>query len=62
MHKTSAIPSKLSTWITMLLVWNIVLLSIALFYLFSLTRNPISSEELASVCAEAVLSSQNIGL
>lgn len=62
MNKTSAIPSKLSTWITMLLVWNIVLLSIALFYLFNLTRNPISSEELATMCAEVILSSENSSL
>lgn len=62
MNKTSAIPSKLSTWITMLLIWNIVLLSIALFYLFNLTRSPISSEELATICAEAILSSENSNL
>jgi hypothetical protein len=62
MNKISAIPSKLSTWITMLLVWNIVLLSIALFYLFNLTRNTISAEELASTCADVILSSQNPSL
>lgn len=62
MNKTTTIPSKLSTWITMLLVWNIVLLSIALFYLFNLTRNTISSENLAALCAEAIISSKNSGL
>lgn len=58
MNKMPTIPSKLSTWITMLLVWNIVLLSIALFYLLAIVRTPINPEDLAAQCAEAVLSSQ----
>ena len=62
MNKSSAIPSKLSLWTIMLLVWNIVLLSIAIFYLFHLTRNPLSSEELATTCTDAILSSQHTSL
>jgi len=62
MNKSSAIPSKLSLWTVILLVWNIVLLSIAIFYLVNLVRHPISPEELATTCVEAILSSQNTRL
>ncbi len=62
MAKDSPIPAKFSTWITMLLVWNIALLSIALFYLFTLTRHYISSEELATQCADAMNSSASTAL
>lgn len=44
--------SKLSLWVSMLLVWNIALLCIAIFFLFQITRNPVSVDELASACAE----------
>jgi hypothetical protein len=57
MAKSSqALPAKLSTWIIMLLVWNIALLSIAIFYLLKMTQTPLSSADLARECSEAILS------
>lgn len=44
--------SKLSLWVSMLLVWNIALLCIAIFFLFQITRTTFSPEDLARVCAE----------
>lgn len=49
--------SKISLWITMLLVWNIALLSIAIFYLFRITQNIVSSQDIAQACAEQFSSS-----
>jgi hypothetical protein len=43
-------PSKLSLWMSMLLVWNIALLSIAIFFLVKIVQHPFSSEELAEAC------------
>lgn len=54
---SSVLPVRLSPWILMLLVWNIVLLSIAIFYLFRITQEPPASQEIADLCAEALLSS-----
>ncbi len=51
-------PSKLSLWVTMLLVWNIALLCIALFFLVRITKHPVSAHELAALCTEQFLSLQ----
>ncbi len=56
MTKSSPLASKLSTWILMLLVWNIALLSIALYFLIRIVQHPPSSENIAQTCAEAISS------
>lgn len=46
----------------MLLVWNIVLLSIAIFYLFRIVQHPLNAQDLAAECANAITTSQSTGL
>lgn len=53
---TAALPSKLSLWMSMLLVWNIALLGIAIFFLFRLSQDRLSPEEIATACEQALVS------
>lgn len=55
MKKSETIPSKLSTWITMLLVWNIVLISIAIYYLLARTAPPLTVQEISNACTQTLL-------
>lgn len=54
MKTPTAIPSKLFTWIAMLLIWNIVLLGITIYYLTQ-TVSPLTAQEISNACTQAFL-------
>jgi hypothetical protein len=51
MAKSSSQPaSKLTLWMNMLLIWNIALLCVALFFLWRIMQHPFSVQEIADAC------------
>jgi hypothetical protein len=54
MKTSTTIPSKLFTWIAMLLIWNIVLVGITIYYLTQ-TVSPLTAQEISNACTQAFL-------